>query len=97
MTLDEFCDIYSVARRDRLSAAKFFSQGGAVLVATEDEWIAKFEGNFLLGRAGKPNFKSLISKTFDELKEIARVANYPESEWSVLENKAKLAKYLSNK
>jgi len=96
MTLDEFCDIYAVAQRDRLAARKYFAAQN-VGELTEDEWIARFEGHFTLGRAGKPGLKEYLTKTLDELREIARQANYPESEWGQLDNKAKMAKYLSNK
>lgn len=96
MTLDEFCDIYAVAQRDRLAARKYFG-AQQISDASEDEWISRFEGHFTLGRAGKPGLKEYLTKSLQELQEIARQAQYPESEWGQLENKAKMAKYLSNK
>lgn len=92
MHIDVFCDLYSVANRDRISAKKFF---GDKLDVDETTWINKFEGHFALGRAGKPQLKELLSKSMDELKDLCK--QYPEDEWSSLDNKAKLAKYLSNK
>ncbi len=96
MTLGEFCDLYSVAQRDRIAAAKYFGHQ-QIGDATEDEWIGRFEGHFTMGRAGKPSLKEYLTKSLQELQEIARNAQYPESEWTGLDNRAKLAKYLSNK
>jgi hypothetical protein len=96
MFIDEFCDSYAVAQRDRIASKKYFGFRG-VTEATEDEWIAKFEAaKFNLGRAGKPQLKSLIVKNLDQLTELASA--FPEDEWrEFATNKAKLAKYLSNK
>lgn len=96
MNIQEFCDLYSVSPRDRVAAGKFFSSRG-INEATEEEWISNFENaQFALGRSGKPQMKDLIMKTLEQLLEIAR--QYPETEWSDLAtNKAKMAKYLSNK
>ena len=96
MSIDEFCDIYAVAQRDRFASKKYFTARG-VIEATEDEWIANFEtAQFNLGRAGKPQLKELIVKSVEQLVEIAQ--QYPEEEWKdISTNKAKLAKYLSNK
>lgn len=96
MNIQEFCDIYAVGPRDRISSEKYFTERG-VVEASEDEWISNFESaQFNLGRAGKPLLKELIMKELSELVEIAK--RYPEEEWSnISTNKAKLAKYISNK
>ena len=96
MSIDEFCDIYAVANRDRIAAQKYFAARG-VVETTEDDWTAKFDtARFNLGRAGKPLLKNLLLKSLDQLLELARV--HPTEEWSdFAAKKAKLAHYLSNK
>lgn len=96
MSIQEFCDIYAVANRDRIAAQKYFAARG-VVDTTEDDWTAKFDAaRFNLGRAGKPLLKNLLVKSLEQLVEMAQV--HPAEEWSdFATKKAKLAHYLSNK
>jgi hypothetical protein len=96
ITLNQFCDIYSVSQRDRIASIKFFGASGQH-EATEEEWNRLFTGNFALGKAwSQQDLKSLLVKSLEDLREIARTAGYPEADWANLDTKAKLANYINN-
>lgn len=102
MSLEEFCDLYSVDALNRKSAAKFFSQL-QTLEQEESAWMEDFlRFGFAVGKEFRTTnltqqqLTELVSKSLEQLKQIAIDSCFDKSEWESLP-KQKLLAYIINK